>query len=53
MMPAVIVDPSKVHEFVDPESVYQWLSNNHNSEDEVWIKGDLNAILDHLETVCE
>ena len=30
-----------------------WQRNTHWPEDKVWIKGDLNAILDHLETVCE
>jgi uncharacterized protein YdeI (YjbR/CyaY-like superfamily) len=37
-MPPVIVDPSKVREFVDADSFYQWLSQAHDCEQEVWIK---------------
>ncbi len=37
-MPPVIVDPRKVHEFVDADSFYHWLSQCHNCENEVWIK---------------
>jgi uncharacterized protein YdeI (YjbR/CyaY-like superfamily) len=37
-MPPVKVDPHKIREFGDGESFYQWLSLNHQSEDEVWIK---------------
>jgi uncharacterized protein YdeI (YjbR/CyaY-like superfamily) len=37
-MPPVIVDPSKVLEFVDLNSFYQWLALNHATRDEVWIK---------------
>lgn len=32
------VDPDKVHEFADAESFHAWLSQHHQSEDEVWIK---------------
>lgn len=37
-MPAVHVDPDKVHEFIDMDAFYNWLSKNHASETEVWIK---------------
>jgi uncharacterized protein YdeI (YjbR/CyaY-like superfamily) len=37
-MAPVIVDPDKVHEFTSPEGFYRWLSEHHDSEDEVWIK---------------
>ena len=37
-MAPIKVDPNKVHEFADAESFYRWLSRNHSSEDEVWIK---------------
>jgi uncharacterized protein YdeI (YjbR/CyaY-like superfamily) len=37
-MPAVTVNPNKIREFVDADSLYQWLAENHALEDEVWIK---------------
>ena len=37
-MAPVFVDPSKVREFSDQESFYQWLSQHHDSELELWIK---------------
>lgn len=37
-MVAVHVDPDKVLEFEDAQSFYRWLSANHDSESEVWIK---------------
>ena len=37
-MPAVVIDPNKVHEFADVGSFYRWLSHNHDQEQEVWIK---------------
>ncbi len=37
-MPPVIVDPAKVHEFVDADNFYKWLAKNHGREEEVWIK---------------
>lgn len=37
-MPAVHVDPDKVHEFVDLDAFYTWLSKHHATETEVWIK---------------
>ncbi|WAX97559.1 YdeI/OmpD-associated family protein [Aminobacter sp. NyZ550] len=37
-MAPVYVDPAKVHEFTDAASFYAWLSRNHDSQDEVWIK---------------
>ena len=37
-MTLVRVDPAKVHTFESAESFYKWLSENHGSEDELWIK---------------
>jgi uncharacterized protein YdeI (YjbR/CyaY-like superfamily) len=37
-MPAVNVDPSRVHAFVDAASFERWLDQHHASEPEVWIK---------------
>ena len=37
-MPPVIVDPSKVREFVNFDSFYNWLSKHHDHEEELWIK---------------
>lgn len=37
-MAAVIVDPSKVHEFTDAQAFYTWLGRHHDQEAEVWIK---------------
>ncbi len=37
-MAAVIVDPSKVHEFTDAQAFYTWLGRHHDQETEVWIK---------------
>ena len=37
-MPAVTVDPKKVHEFKTGDAFYKWLSGHHDKEDEVWIK---------------
>ncbi|RUV82565.1 hypothetical protein EOA88_18490 [Mesorhizobium sp. M5C.F.Ca.IN.020.14.1.1] len=37
-MPPVKVDPEKVREFGDAESLYTWLSKHHDTETEVWIK---------------
>ncbi len=38
LMTLVRVDPAKVHTFESAESFYKWLSENHGSEDELWIK---------------
>ena len=38
LMPAVRVDPRKVHEFEDERAFDTWLRKNWNKEDEVWIK---------------
>jgi uncharacterized protein YdeI (YjbR/CyaY-like superfamily) len=38
LMAPVKVDPDKVREFADPASFYAWLSENHASETEIWIK---------------
>ncbi len=32
------VDPNKVREFKDAEAFYEWLRNNHDTVDELWIK---------------
>lgn len=37
-MPAIYVDPDKIHEFVDMDAFYNWLAKNHATEREVWIK---------------
>ncbi len=37
-MPPIKVDPDKVHEFANAETFYNWLGNQHDKEDEVWIK---------------
>lgn len=37
-MAPVIVDPRKVHEFVDADSFHEWLTEHHGTADEVWIK---------------
>jgi len=37
-MAPVTVDPTKVREFADAASFYQWLSRNHDAETELWIK---------------
>jgi len=37
-MAAIQVDPAHVHEFVDAEAFYDWLSRHHDKQSEVWIK---------------
>ncbi len=37
-MGPVIVDPAKIHEFVDADGIHQWLSAHHDTQDDVWIK---------------
>ena len=37
-MPPVLVDPDKVREFADFQSFYDWLAQNHDTADELWIK---------------
>ena len=37
-MAPVYVDPTRVHEFKDAASFYEWLSKNYDKEEEVWIK---------------
>jgi uncharacterized protein YdeI (YjbR/CyaY-like superfamily) len=34
----VHVDPAKVREFPDADAFYEWLRQNHDTADEVWIK---------------
>jgi uncharacterized protein YdeI (YjbR/CyaY-like superfamily) len=37
-MTPVKVDPAKVHEFTSHGEFYDWLSQRHDTDDEVWIK---------------
>lgn len=37
-MPPVIVDSAKVREFPDADAFYNWLGENHDKADELWIK---------------
>lgn len=37
-MPPVRVDPSKVREFADEKSFYQWLGKHWDKEEELWIR---------------
>lgn len=37
-MAAIVVDPARVHEFLDADAFHEWLSRNHASEPEVWIR---------------
>jgi uncharacterized protein YdeI (YjbR/CyaY-like superfamily) len=37
-MPPILVDPAKVREFPDAASFYSWLRQNHDTQDELWIK---------------
>jgi len=37
-MASVHVDPAKVLEFEDAQSLYKWLGKNHRSASEIWIK---------------
>ena len=37
-MPPIAVDPSRIHEFPDAASFYLWLSANHDTQPEIWIK---------------
>jgi uncharacterized protein YdeI (YjbR/CyaY-like superfamily) len=37
-MAPVIVDPTKVREFKDAASFYNWLGKHHHTADEIWIK---------------
>jgi uncharacterized protein YdeI (YjbR/CyaY-like superfamily) len=37
-MPPVKVDPTKIREFKDAASFYEWLRENHDKADELWIK---------------
>jgi hypothetical protein len=38
LMAAIEVDPAHVHEFVDADAFYDWLSRHHDKQSEVWIK---------------
>ena len=37
-MAPIKVDPDKVREFKDAESLYKWLGKHHDKKDELWIK---------------
>lgn len=37
-MAPVHVDPARVHEFIDADAFYAWLSQNHDKAPEAWIK---------------
>lgn len=37
-MAPIHVDPARVHEFVDADAFYAWLSKNHDKAPEAWIK---------------
>lgn len=37
-MAPVFVDPAKIREFVDADTFYRWLGENHDKADELWIK---------------
>ncbi|WP_165186270.1 YdeI/OmpD-associated family protein [Caulobacter soli] len=37
-MAPIKVDPAHVHEFVDADAFYDWLSRHHDKQSEVWIK---------------
>jgi uncharacterized protein YdeI (YjbR/CyaY-like superfamily) len=37
-MAAIEVNPDHVHDFVDADAFYDWLSRHHDRESEVWIK---------------
>jgi len=37
-MAPIQVDPARVHEFVDADAFYAWLSKNHDKAPEAWIK---------------
>ena len=48
-MAAVIVDFSKVHEFNDAQSFYNWLAGYHDTEHEIWIK--IHKVRSGLESI--
>lgn len=54
-MPPVHVDPAKVREFSTKDAFYDWLSANHDKEDEVWIrifkKGSGMASIDAVQAI--
>ena len=37
-MAPVNVDPAKIREFADKQAFYDWLAENHDTQDEVWIR---------------
>lgn len=37
-MAPVVVDTAKLHEFVSKDAFYDWLAQNHDKADEVWIR---------------
>jgi uncharacterized protein YdeI (YjbR/CyaY-like superfamily) len=54
-MAPVYVDPAKVREFTTKEAFYEWLAENHDKEDEVWIrifkKGSGIASIDAVQAI--
>jgi uncharacterized protein YdeI (YjbR/CyaY-like superfamily) len=54
-MPPVVVDPTKVHEFTDFRSFYDWLADNHETADEIWLrifrKGSGHATISPAEAI--
>ncbi|WP_316357671.1 YdeI/OmpD-associated family protein [Devosia sp.] len=54
-MAPVHVDPAKVREFASKDAFYDWLADNHDSEDEVWIrifkKGSGIASIDAVQAI--
>ncbi|MBE0578274.1 YdeI/OmpD-associated family protein [Devosia sp.] len=54
-MAPVHVDPAKVREFASKDAFYDWLAENHDSEDEVWIrifkKGSGIASIDAVQAI--
>jgi uncharacterized protein YdeI (YjbR/CyaY-like superfamily) len=37
-MAPVVVDPKRVHAFIDPDAFHGWLGRHHDSEPEAWIR---------------
>ena len=54
-MAPVHVDPAKLREFADKDAFYDWLAENHDKQDEVWIrifkKGSGIASIDALQAI--
>lgn len=54
-MPPVVVPADRLHEFPDFQSFYDWLSQHHDSSDEVWVrlfkKGSGRATISSTEAI--